>query len=80
MGSKEELKRYIDKCNINKGQSTYMNILLSHGEPINNLVSADVWYMVKHEQMMVKVMEIQAPTAATIGYLLVLDPVTSDCK
>ena len=30
--------------------------------------------------MTVKVMEVQAPTATTIGYLLTLDPVTTNCK
>ena len=30
--------------------------------------------------MTVKVMEVQASTAVAIGYLLALDPVTTDCK
>ena len=57
-----------------------MNILLGHAEPINNLVSADVLYMVNNDQTMIKVMEVWAPTAATIGYLLALDPVTTNCE
>ena len=80
MGSKEELKHCVDKCNINKGESTYSNIFIGHDVPIDTLVSKDVSFLVKSKQMTVKVMELQAPTAATIGYLLALDPVTTDCK
>ena len=57
-----------------------MNMLVGHDEPLKNFVSTDVAYMVVSEGMMVQVMDVQAPTSATIGYLLGLDPVTTDCK
>ena len=30
--------------------------------------------------MKIQVIDVQAPTSITIGYLLGLDPVTTDCK
>ena len=58
IGLVDDLKRYVDRCNVNKGKSTYMNMLVGHEEPVDNLVSTDITYLVVSAGMKVQVMDV----------------------
>ena len=78
--TKAELLRYVSRCNVNPGSSTWMNIWIGHDLPIEDIFTADFEHHVITGQMVAIIMDVQAPTSTTIGYLLMLDPQTTDCE
>lgn len=80
IASKAEFKWYTDRCNVNKGKSTWMNLLIGHTKPIKELFPVDLHYLLDSESMFAIFLDVQAPTSTTCGYLFGIDDKTIDYK
>ena len=55
-----------------------MNFWIGHTQAIKKILLVDRLYLLINAHMMAKVMEVQAPTSMTVGYLLMLDAITTN--
>ena len=78
--TKVELLRYVNWCNVNPDSSTWMNIWISHDLPIDDIFTGELKYDLITAQIAARIMDVQAHTSTTIGYLLMLDAKTTDCE
>ena len=57
-----------------------MNFWIGHTRVINKMISVESQYHMIDAHMMAKVMEVQPPTSMIVGYLLLMNAKTTDCK
>ena len=60
--TKAEFLRYVNWSNINPGSSTWMNILIGHDLPIDDIFTGEFKYDLITTQIAPRIMDVQAPT------------------
>ena len=79
LASLVELKRYTDQVLVYTTKCSYINFILRHTTPIDQIVNEDVKYQLVTDQMQIIVKDVQGLEPTTVAWLVGMDPVTTNC-